>query len=176
MAGLWLDQNLTVNANSVYANSIGGKQEMVGKNVEVSLPEVKSKTVDAEAMGTLTVPVIGQLENMEMSIHHIGADHGLSKMLAQETMELEIRWIDQVMKDNGTQVTVGCKAFITANPQVAVPQISVKPGEAIDVEVTYTVTAYKLVRDGEVLWDINRLAGKYIIGGKDYYADITSML
>ena len=174
--GLWMDQNLTVNANTVYANTVGGTQELVGKDVELSLPEVKNKTVDATAMGDLSVPVIAQFENMEMTIHHIGADQGLAAMLAQETLEIEARWVEQIMKEGGSQATVGCKAFVTAFPQVAVPQITVKPGEAVDVEVPYTVTGYKMVKDGATLWEINRLTQKCIINGKDYFADMNSML
>lgn len=170
------DQYLTVNANRVYSNPVGGEQKCVGENVEVSLPEVKNKTVDAEAMGTLTVPVIGQFDNMEMTVHHIGADKGLAEMLAQETLEIELRWGEQVMGNDGNQRIVGCKAFITAFPNVAVPQITVKPGESVDVEVPYTVTGYKMVKDGEVLWDINRLTQKCEINSKDYFADLSSVL
>ncbi len=176
MAGLWLDQHLTVNANTVYSNKIGEQQELVGKNVEIALPEVSSKTTDAEAMGTLTVPVLGQFENMEMTIHHIGVDYGLAKMLSQETLEIEIRWADQVMKEDGSQSTVGCKAFITAFPNKVVPQITVKPGEAVDVEIPYTVTGYKMVADGKVLWDINRLTQKFVINDVDYFASLSSVL
>lgn len=174
--GLWLDQNLTVNANTVYANTIGGAQDLVAKDVEVTLPEVKNITVDATAMGTLSVPVISQFENMEATIHHIGADQGLSKMLAQETLEIEIRWVEQIMKEGGAQNTVGCKAFLTGFPTDAVPAITVKPGEPVDVEVPYTITGYKMVKDGDVLWDINRLTQKCIINGKDYFAEMNSVL
>lgn len=174
--GLWLDQNLTVNANTVYANTVGGEQKLVAKDVEISLPDVKNKTVDATAMGDFSVPVIGQFENMEATIHHIGADAGLAAMLAQETLEIEIRWVEQIMQEGGAQKTVGCKAFLTGFPTSAVPQITVKPGEAVDVEVPYTITGYKMIKDGETLWDINRLSQKLEINGTDYFEDMNSML
>lgn len=176
MADLWLDQNLTVNANTVYANGVGKEQELVAKDVEMSLPEVKNITVDATAMGTMSVPVISQFENMEAKIHHIGADQGLAKMLAQETLEIEARWVEQTMQNDGSQTRVGCKAYLTGFPQVAVPSFSVKPGEAVDVEIPYTITGYKYVRDGVTLFDINRLSQKCIINGVDYFADMSSML
>lgn len=173
---LWMDQNLTVNANTVYANPVGGEQKLVAKDVEVTLPDVKNKTVDATAMGDLSVPVIAQFENMEATIHHIGADLGLANMLAQETLELEIRWAEQIMKEGGAQSTVGCKAFLTGFPASAVPQITVKPGEAVDVEVPYTITGYKMVKDGTTLWDINRLSQKLEINGKDYFKSMNELL
>ncbi len=176
MDGLWLDQNLTVNANTVYVNTVGGEQELVGKDVEISFPEIKNKTVEATAMGTVDVPVISQFDNMEAKIHHIGVDLGLAKMLAQETLEIETRWVEQIMKEGGAQATIGCKAFLTAFPQDAVPSFTVKPGEAVDVEVPYTVTGYKVVKDGVELWNINRLTQKCVILGKDYFAEMSSML
>lgn len=173
---LWMDQNLTVNANTVYANPVGKEQKLVAKDVEVTLPDVKNKTVDATAMGDLSVPVIAQFKNMEATIHHIGADLGLANMLAQETLELEIRWAEQIMKEGGAQSTVGCKAFLTGFPASAVPQITVKPGEAVDVEVPYTITGYKMVKDGTTLWDINRLSQKLEINGKDYFKSMNELL
>lgn len=174
--GLWLDQNLTVNANTVYTNVVGGEQVLVAKDVEISLPEIKNLTVDATAMGKITVPVIAQFDNMEASIHHIGADLGLARMLQQETLEIECRWVEQLLKEGGVQGTVGCKAFLKGFPQVAVPKVTVKPGEAADIEVTYTITAYTLKRGEDELWSIDRLAQKCVIMGKDYFADISSML
>ncbi len=173
---LWLDQNLTVNANTVYTNTIGGTQELVAKDVEIALPEIKNLTVDATAMGTLTVPVVSQFDNMEATIHHIGVDLGLAKMLAQETLEIEVRWAEQVMKEGGKQAVVGCKAFLVGFPQVAAPAITVKPGEPVDIEVPYTITGYKMVKDGKTLWDINRLTQKCIILDKDYFAEMSSVL
>ena len=175
-SGLWLDQNLTVNANTVYVNPTGEDQELVAKDVEISMPEVKNLTVDATAMGKLTVPVISQFENMEAKIHHIGADLGLAKMLAQSTLEIEVRWVEQMMKEDGSQTRVGCKAYLTGFPEIAVPSFTVKPGEAVDVEIPYTITGYKMVKDGETLWDINRLTQKCIINGVDYFADMSSLL
>ena len=174
--GLWLDQNLTVYANTVYVNPVGGEQKLVGKDVEITLPNVANKTVDATAMGDFSVPVIGQFENMEATIHHIGADEGLASMLAQETLELEIRWAEQIMLESGAQTTVGCKAFLTGFPTSAVPEITVKPGEAVDVEVPYTITGYKMVKNGVTLWDINRLSQKLEINGKDYFKDMNDLL
>lgn len=175
MEGLWLDQNLTVIADSVYANKIGGEQELVAKDVEISLPEVKNLTIEAKAMGNMNVPIIAQFDNMEATIHHIGVDLGLAKMLAQETLELEVRWVDQVMMQGGGQTAVSCKAFLTGFPQ-GIPQIGVKPGEAVDVETPYIITGYTLKRGEDELWSINRLSQTCVINGVDYFADISSML
>lgn len=173
---LWLDQSLVVNADTVYANTVGGEQKLVARDVEVTLPEMKYETLETTAMGKFELAQIHQFEPMEMTIHHIGIDMGLAQMLMAEMLELEIRWVEQIMIEDRSMQYVGCKAFVNAHPQVATPKIKVKNGEPINIEVPYHVNGYKLVRDGEVLWDINRLSQKFIVNNVDYYAHLESMI
>ena len=173
---LWLDQSLTVNADTVYSNTVGGDQVLVGKDVEVSLPEIKFLQLDQTAMGDFKISRKNQFEAMDMTIHHIGVDTGLIAMLAEEAQEIEVRWIEQIMKEDGSLTTIGCKAFLNAHPQVAAPPIVIKPGEPVDIEIKYNVSGYKLVRDGEIIWDINRLNQKCIVGKVDYFANLIAMI
>ena len=173
---MWLDQSLVVNANTVYSNTVGGEQELVGKDVEVTLPEIKYETLEAIAMGKYDVAERHKFEPMEMTVHHIGIDMGLSAMCMAEMLEIEIRWVERIMISDYSLKNIGCKAFINAHPQVATPKIKVKPGSPVNVEVAYHVNGYKLVKDGEVLWDINRLSQKFIVNNVDYYAHLESMI
>ena len=176
MADLWLDQSLTVTADTVYTNIVGGEQTLVGKDVEVTLPEIKNLSMDSTAMGDIKIAKVARFEPMEMVIHHIGVDMGLADMVAQEAQEIEIRWVEQIMKQDGSLENIGCKAFINGHPQVAAPKFTVKPGEPVDVEIPYNVTGYRLIKDGELLWDINRLNQKCIIKNVDYFATLRSMI
>lgn len=173
---VWLDQSLVVNANTVYSNTVGGEQQLVARDVEVSLPELTYETLEATAMGKYELAQIHKFEPMEMTIHHIGIDEGLAAMLMAEMLELEIRWVEQVMIEDYSIQTIGCKAFVNAHPQVATPKINVKTGDPLNMEIKYHVNGYKLVRDGVVLWDINRLSQKFIVNNVDYYAHLESMI
>lgn len=176
MGSIWIDQNLTVNANTLYANRIGDPQEFVGKDAQITLPSVTNMTTDANLMGNYKVPILGQIENMETAIHHIGVAYRIKNLLGQESIELEARFVQQLMTSDAAQKTSSGKAYMTAVPQTVLPEISIQPGQPIDLEMVYTVTKYKLVIDGEVLCNIDRVAGILEIGGKDYYADLSSML
>ena len=173
---IWQDQNLTINANTLYGNPIGGTQELVGVNAQITLPAVRNITTEAKLMGTFTVPILGQLENMEMTVHHIGIAKRIGILLTQEALELEARWAQQVMTSDAKQTIASGRAYITGYPQIVVPEIDIQPGQSVDLEIPYTVSKYKLIVDGEEIFNIDRMAKKIVINGKDYYADLSSVL
>lgn len=173
---IWLDQSLVINANTVYSNTVGGEQQLVARDVDVELPQIKYETLETTAMGKFELAQIHKFEPIEMTIHHIGIDKGLAAMLMAEMLELEIRWVEQVMIEDYSMETVGCKAFVNAHPQVATPEMKIKISNRLDMDIKYHVNGYKLVRDGVVLWDINRLSQKFIVNNVDYYAHLESMI
>ena len=173
---IWLDQSLVINANTVYANTVGGEQQLVARDVDVELPQIKYETLETTAMGKFELAQIHKFEPIEMTIHHIGIDKGLAAMLMAEMLELEIRWVEQVMIEDYSMETVGCKAFVNAHPQVATPKMKIEISNRLDMDIKYHVNGYKLVRDGVVLWDINRLSQKFIVNNVDYYAHLESMI
>lgn len=173
---IWLDQSLVINANTVYSNTVGGEQQLVARDVDVELPQIKYETLETTAMGKFELAQIHKFEPIEMTIHHIGIDKGLAAMLMAEMLELEIRWVEQVMIEDYSMETVGCKAFVNAHPQVATPKMKIEISNRLDMDIKYHVNGYKLVRDGVVLWDINRLSQKFIVNNVDYYAHLESMI
>ena len=69
--GQWLDIKGPVVADTVYSGGV-----LVAKDVTFTLPGIEFLTADVQAMGNLTVPLIGLLENMELAITKIGVDMG----------------------------------------------------------------------------------------------------
>ena len=88
---------------------------------------------------------------------------------------LEIRWVYTAVKADGASKDVGCKAFIRGIPN-KIPGIELKVGESSENEVTFMVSRYNLFVDGEEMILIDRLANIARIGGKDYAAEINSLL
>lgn len=103
----WLDIKGPVVADTVYADST-----LVAKDVAFTLPGIEFLTADVQAMGNMTVPLIGLLENMELSITKIGVDNGLRRMNRLEKQSFEFRWVQNVVKSDGSTATEGCKAFV----------------------------------------------------------------
>lgn len=151
------------------------ENNLVGRNVGVTLPEVTPQTIDMEAMGTLTLPMWHLLEDMETKITKVGVDLGLGKMLGGKKLQLEIRWAQEAVDQNGNLREFGCKAFITGIPK-SLPGIELKPGEASENEITYATLRYQLYIDEEEVICIDRLAMKCMIAGVDYAKSIEQYL
>lgn len=159
----------------IVANTVYVDNKLVARDVSATLPEVMPVTIDVQAMGTWSLPIWQLLEDMQLTITKIGVDLGLRSMLKPEPLTLEMRFVQTVTDANGATKPVSCKAFMRGIP-ASMPGIGVAIGEASENEVNYSVTRYQLMVDGTEYALIDRLAGKLKINGKDYAAEVVSML
>lgn len=162
-------------AGPIVGTTVYVQNELVAKDVSVTLPEVAATTADIMAMGTLSLPIWQMLEDMELTINKIGVDLGLSKMIRPENMSFEIRWAYVKIDQNGFQKNIGCKAFVNCIPKV-IPGAELTVAESAENEITATVTRYRVVEDGQELWLIDRLAGTLIVNETDFSTDVNSLL
>lgn len=168
--GKWMDLKGPVVADTVYSSGT-----LVARDVSFTLPAIEMMTADMQASGTLSVPIIGLMENMELTITKIGLDMGLVRLGRLEKQDLEFRWVQNVMKSDGSQATEGCKAFVRVIP-VSLPEIGVEIGSATEAEGTYTVTRIQIYTNGTEYICVDRLAGVLRVNGKDYMSGINSLL
>lgn len=170
--GKTMDITGTINGTTAYVEG-----QIKARNTTITLPEVTHvlATVQA-ALGEHEVPIYGLIETMEATVKKIGADYGLASMLTMRPQTFEFRWAQQVTKADGSNDTVGCKAFIRGIPKVAMPAIEVTVGENVEVEIPLTVSRYQLFVDGKELCLIDKLAGILRIGGTDYASQLDSLL
>lgn len=166
----WLDLKGPILADTVY---VDGK--LVAKDVTVTLPGVTPVTADFRAMGTMTMPILGQIESMEAAITKIGIDLGLRTLVKLESKTIEFRWAQDVKTSDGSTKTEGCKAFIRAMPKT-IPGLSVDPGAASENELTFAVSRYQLFVDGAEFWLIDQLNQIMRIDGVDYCKTIRGLL
>lgn len=129
-----------------------------------------------EAMGTMTVPIVGLLENMELSITKIGEDKGLGKMSKLDKHSFEFRWVQNVVKADGSTSPEGCKAFVRTFPPTALPGIGAEIGSASENELTYTANRVQIFVGGYEYLLVDRLSQILRIDGKDYMSDINKLL
>lgn len=167
---LWLDLKGPVEADTVYSDGT-----LVAKDAAVTLPSITPVTADFKAMGTMSLPMVGQIEDMELSITKVGIDLGLGKLVLHRSMTLELRWAQSVTKADGVSSIEGCKAFLRGVPKT-IPGLGIDPGNMSENDITAAITRYQLFVGGTELWLIDRLAGIYRILGTDYYKDVASLL
>lgn len=166
----WQDIKGPVVADTVYADS-----QLVARDVSFTLPGIEFLTADVQAMGNMTVPLVGLLENMELAITKVGIDDGLKRLNRLEKQNLEFRWVQNVVKSDGSQAVEGCKAFVRTLP-AATPEIGVEVGNAPEEEMTYNVTRLQIYVNGREFLTVDRLAGILKVDGKDYMSKINSLL
>lgn len=166
----WLDIKGAVVADTVYA---GGK--LVAKDVAFTLPGIEFLTADVQAMGNMSVPLIGLLENMELTITKIGIDQGLSKLNRLEKQNLEFRWVQNVVKADGSTAVEGCKAFVRTMPG-NLPELGVEVGSATEAESTFNVTRQQVYANGKEILLVDRLSQILKVDGKDYMKKTNSLL
>lgn len=168
--GKWLDIKGPVVADTVYADNT-----LVAKDTAFTLPGVEFMTADVQAMGNMSVPLIGLLENMELSITKIGIDKGLSRMNRLEKQNFEFRWVQNVVKSDGSTSVEGCKAFVRTMPG-SVPETGVEIGSAPEHENTYNVTRMQIYANGVEILCVDRLSQILRVNGKDYMSTINNLL
>lgn len=153
---------------AIEADAIYDDNRLVANDCSVTLPEISFMTADISAMGTASIPLQALLEDMEMSITRVGADKELVTMCRPGTHSIEVRWVQDVVSSSGAVSTEGCKAFIKGMP-AKIPGIGIEIGSAPENELTFKVTRYKLVINGNTVLLIDRFAHKFEVNGKDYY-------
>lgn len=166
----WLDIKGPVVADTVYADGT-----LVAKDVAFTLPGIEFLTADVQAMGNMSVPLVGLLENMELAITKIGMDNGLSRMNSLKKQNFEFRWVQNVVKNDGSFSTEGCKAFVRTMPGTF-PETGVEIGSAPEHENTYNVTRMQVYANGEEILCVDRLSQILRINGEDYMSKITNLL
>lgn len=165
-----MDRHSAVTADVLLIN-----KAKAAEDVSFELPGVALQTADVQAMGTLSLPLLGLLDDMTLKITKIGIDRGFAEMAKLEKMEMEFRWIQDKINEGGAVAHQGCKAFLNVIPQ-EIPGVSVELGSASELELTYTVTRYQLFVNGVEILLIDRLNQILRINGKDYMSDIKKLL
>ena len=160
---------------AVLADTVYSDGELVAKDVTVTLPSVNYMTAEHKAMGTIELPMLGQIEAMEASVTKKGYDAGLATLAQPTAKNLEIRFVQDVITAEGVSQPEGCKAFLRAVPKT-LPGSDLEPGATGDTQVTFAVTRYQLIVGGKELCLVDQLKGIQRINGKDYAKSINSLL
>ncbi len=169
--GKWVNKRGPIEANTVYANG-----SLVATDTTVTLPEVTFMTADVKAMGEMSIPLNNAIEDMEMTITKIGVDKNMTKLTSPGKKSVEVRWVQDVIKSDGTTKNEGCKAFLNVAPVTLHPGASIELGSASENDLTFKVFRYRLVVDGEEILLVDRLAHIIKVNGVDYSRKYDSLL
>lgn len=151
--------------------------KMVAVDTTISLPEVTNVIAEIQTgMGTVEIPLIGDIEAMEATIKKIGVDKGLSRICKMGSRTIEFRWAQTQTKPDGSTKIVGAKAFLRCMSKVLAPGMDIEKGSVTEGDIPLAVNRYQLFVDGEELLCIDKLSQVLRIGGTDYYDQINNLL
>lgn len=167
----YLKKTGAIEATSIYVDT-----QLCANDCTVTLPEITFATADIQAMGTISLPLLAVLEDMETSITKMGIDRDMSRLCTPGVHALEYRWVQDAIDTDGSVKPVGCKAFMNVLPVTIQPGGSIEVGSASENDLTYKVTRYKLVVDGEEIVLVDRLAHKLTILGTEYTSEFDNYL
>lgn len=168
MAGLKI-KGAVVGA-TVYANG-----DLVAKDVSITLPAVTPLTYSFTAGGTMDLPIHGLTEAMEATITKIGVDLGLLALIKPGVLDLEVRWVQESIDNNGNKTVEGCRAYLKGHSKGA-PGVTVTVGESSENPVAIAVTRYRLVVSGKEHLLIDKLKDIYKINGTNIMDKVNSLL
>lgn len=158
-------------ASSVYCDGF-----QIAVNATINLPEVAPETTEVTAAGgTLELPVTSKISAMEASISKQGIDRDWLNALQQKPYDLIVNIVQQSVGADGTNTPEHIKAFLRVVPK-AIPAIEASYGELMEQEISLAVLSYKLVVNGSTYFHIDPVKGIFKVNGKDYNADILSMI
>lgn len=166
----YMDLRGPVSGCTVYA---GG--QLVARDVTATLPAVTYATAELKGMGTLEVPIAGWIEAMELALTKNGIDKELGVLAKPNAQDIEVRWVQTVIKSNGTTATEGCKAFMRCMSK-GLPGISIEPGAASENEITLAVLRLQVYIGGKEIILADKLNGILRVDGTSYTSQMDSLL
>lgn len=155
MAYKYVNKTSVVEGTSVYVGS-----EIVGNDLTVTLPEVTAVTADVSGlMGTVELPLLHRLEDMELAISKEGLDVNSAILTSPGNKEITAKWAYDSIDSAGNVTVKGGSAIMSVVPKTISPGVDLEPGETSEGDLTFGVLVYRLYLDGKLVLHINRLAG-----------------
>lgn len=156
----------------------GGKYKEIEDVTSFSTPEVAfadGEVTGAGILGTVNIPDIFNIDAMEASVTTKSYSPEFVAALNPDGVEIRHNWAVDNIAGNGNSSYSSYTATIKGRPK-NIPAAETKKGEAMELTVNIACWYYKLVKDGDVIHEIDPLNGKIIINGTDYAKALNTAL
>lgn len=167
------------------ARSIKGKlydkkrNKLLADVVTVTYPDLEllSDTFRGAGInGELDLPTYGQFGSLVVEIAHNGLSEDIVKTFRQEHRQYEHRWASQVLNSStGASEIVGKKVIFEGYPK-KLGIGSIEPNKAEESSTAVEVTYIKYSIGNDVVFELDKLNDKFVVGGVDYSAALNAVL
>lgn len=165
-------------SGSVIAHKLLAGGQEVFDQVSCQLPSIEKPTGEikgAGILGVIDMPLTGQVNSMTFTINSRSINKEAANLAKPGIQNLELRFIRDVMKSDGTMVPEGSKIFITGVNKKYDPG-KVEQSSTMDGSIEFEVLRYRQVINGEETLLIDKLNNVYKINGIDYMEKIRAAL
>lgn len=165
-------------SGSVIAHKLLSENKELYDQVSCQLPSIEKQTSEitgAGILGAIDMPMTGQIGAMTFSISSRSINKGASELAKPGVQKLELRFVRDVIQDDGSMVPEGTKIFITGVNKKFDPG-KVEKASTMDGSIEFEVLRYRQVIDGVETLLIDKLNSIYKINGVDYMKQVRSAL
>ena len=152
---------------------------LIGPADEITLSKITSKTTTlpgAGILGEFDAPAPGQIGSSQLQIkwNHLYS-HAARMMNPNETVQLTIRAAQQAANKEGGVVYKGLRVVCSGHPK-EIDLGTLKRADTMGATTTLELLTYKVEVDDQVIFDIDKLGGKYVVNGEDLRAEINALI
>lgn len=150
----------------------------IDDNVSCQLPSIETASGEikgAGILGTIDMPVTGQITSMTFAINMRSINRNASKLAKPGIQNLELRFAQDVVNSSGQMVPAGTKIYITGMNKKYDPG-KVETSTTMDGSIEFEVIRYRQVIDGRETLLIDKRNYIFKVDGVDYMRAIKSIL
>lgn len=169
-------------ANKVYqllnGNVYFDGNSHAGQVEETNLPEVKFIYGDRKSLSNIARFKIFQgIEPIDWKVKLNSVNRANLVLSANplKPVDIMVRTTIQTWENGEMTGSEPGVAFLRGTP-MGIPSTGLKPNDNAEIEISYTITSYRLEIGGSIVYDIDVYANKFIVDGVDLLGDYRSNL
>ena len=140
----------------------------------ITLPNITFETSTIQMMGSVTMPDQSRLGDLSLSIMVPQSRHSIA-LSGKGLKDYRANWVQEVTDPSGAVRVVGGVCYMSGYV-TQIPESAKNPGAEGTSDYTVSLVKYRVLMDGDEMFDIDRASGKLVINGEDYRSEVDELL
>lgn len=165
-------------AGNVIAHRLLVDSKEIADQVSCQLPSIEKPTSEikgAGILGSIDMPITGQVNSMTFSITSRSINAGAAELAKPGIQNIELRFVQDVMQNDGSMIPASSKVFITGVNKKYDPG-KIENQTTMDGSIEFEVLRYRQIIDGKETLLIDKLNNIFKINGIDYMEKVRAAL
>lgn len=164
-----------IKACSIYPITNGVADEKPAAiDATITLPNITFETSTIQMMGSVTMPDQSRLGDLSLSITVPQSRHSIA-LSGKGLKDYRANWVQEVTDPSGAVRVVGGVCYMSGYV-TQIPESAKNPGAEGTSDYTVSLVKYRVLMDGEEMFNIDRASGTLVINGEDYRSEVDELL